>query len=384
MAGIYIHIPFCRKACLYCDFHFSTNLDNKKKLVDAICEEINSRHNYLESQTVNSIYFGGGTPSLLSPEELEQILATIHSNFVVNKKAEVTFELNPEDAEIIYLRAIKRLGINRLSIGLQSFDEDELKWMNRAHNAQQNFDCIKIAQQAGFDNISIDLIYGSKFQTIGTWKKTLQTAFELNTQHISSYNLTVENRTQLQHLIKEKKEKEVDSETSSQLFDILMEETKKNGFNQYEISNFCKPDFMAQHNSNYWKGLSYLGIGPSAHSYNGISRRFNVRSNAQYIQAIEGSKTFYEEEILTANDKYNEYILTRLRTEWGCDVLEIQNDFGKKYYAYFLSQLELYKQKNFVEIKQNTITLTKQGKHFADGIASDLFYTKKDDCNHYA
>src|ERR1700756_1266771 len=384
MAGIYIHIPFCRKACLYCDFHFSTNLDNKKKLVDAICEEINSRHNYLESQTVNSIYFGGGTPSLLSPEELEQILATIHSNFVVNKKAEVTFELNPEDAEIIYLRAIKRLGINRLSIGLQSFDEDELKWMNRAHNAQQNFDCIKIAQQAGFDNISIDLIYGSKFQTIGTWKKTLQTAFELNTQHISSYNLTVENRTQLQHLIKEKKEKEVDSETSSQLFDILMEETKKNGFNQYEISNFCKPDFMAQNNSNYWKGLSYLGIGPSAHSYNGISRRFNVRSNAQYIQAIEGSKTFYEEEILTANDKYNEYILTRLRTEWGCDVLEIQNDFGKKYYAYFLSQLELYKQKNFVEIKQNTITLTKQGKHFADGIASDLFYTKKDDCNHYA
>ena len=384
MAGIYIHIPFCRKACLYCDFHFSTNLDNKKKLVDAICEEINSRHNYLESQTVNSIYFGGGTPSLLSPEELEQILATIHSNFVVNKKAEVTFELNPEDAGINYLREIKKLGINRLSIGLQSFNDDELKWMNRAHNAQQNFDCIKIAQQAGFDNISIDLIYGSKFQTIGTWKKTLQTAFELNTQHISSYNLTVENRTQLQRLIKEKKEKEVDSETSSQLFDILMGETEKNGFNQYEISNFCKPDFMAQHNSNYWKGLSYLGIGPSAHSYNGISRRFNVRSNAQYIQAIEGSKTFYEEEILTANDKYNEYILTRLRTEWGCDVLEIQNDFGKKYYAYFLSQLELYKQKNFVEIKQNTITLTKQGKHFADGIASDLFYTKKDDCNHYA
>jgi len=383
MAGIYIHIPFCRKACLYCDFHFSTNLDNKKKLIDAICSEIKNRKNYLENETVNSIYFGGGTPSLLSLEELEQILSVIQTNFVVNEKAEVTFELNPEDAEINYLREIKKLGVNRLSVGLQSFDEEELKWMNRAHNAQQNFDCIKIAQQAGFDNISIDLIYGSKFQTTETWRRTLQTAFSLNTQHISSYNLTVESRTQLQHLIKEKKEKEVDSEMSSQLFDILIEEIERNGFNQYEISNFCKPGFMAEHNSNYWKGLSYLGVGPSAHSYNGVSRRFNVRSNAQYIQATESGKPFYEEEILTANDKYNEYILTRLRTEWGCDTQEIKNNFGEKYATYFLSQLEPYKQKNFISIKQNIITLNKQGKHFADGIASDLFYTKKDDSNNY-
>jgi oxygen-independent coproporphyrinogen-3 oxidase len=383
MAGIYIHIPFCRKACLYCDFHFSTNLDNKKKLVDAICTEIKNRKDYLENKTVNSIYFGGGTPSLLSPEELEQILSTTHTCFIVDKKAEVTFELNPEDAEINYLREIKKLGVNRLSIGLQSFNEEELKWMNRAHNAQQNFDCIKTAQQAGFDNISIDLIYGSKFQTPETWHETLRTAFGLNTQHISSYNLTVESRTQLQHLIKEKKEKEVDSEMSSQLFDILIEETEKNGFNQYEISNFCKPGFMAEHNSNYWKGLSYLGIGPSAHSYNGISRRFNVRNNAQYIHATENNKPFYEEEILTPNDKYNEYILTRLRTEWGCDTQEIKNNFGDKYATYFLSQLESYKQKNFVSIKQNIITLNKQGKHFADGIASDLFYTKKNDSNNY-
>lgn len=383
MAGIYIHIPFCRKACLYCDFHFSTNLDNKKKLVDAICKEIENRKEYLENKTVNSIYFGGGTPSLLSLEELEQILSTIQTNFNANEKAEVTFELNPEDAEINYLQEIKKLGVNRLSIGLQSFNEEELKWMNRAHNAQQNFDCIKIAQQVGFDNISIDLIYGSKFQTPETWRKTLRTAFDLNTQHISSYNLTVESRTQLQHLIKEKKEKDVDSEMSSHLFDILIEETEKNGFNQYEISNFCKPGFIAEHNSNYWKGLSYLGVGPSAHSYNGISRRFNVRSNAQYIQATESGKPFYEEEILTANDKYNEYILTRLRTEWGCDVEEMQKSFGEKYVTHFLNQLEPYKQKNFISINQNVITLNKQGKHFADGIASDLFYTKKDDSNNY-
>jgi oxygen-independent coproporphyrinogen-3 oxidase len=344
--------------------------------VNAICKEISSRKDYLENKVVKSIYFGGGTPSLLSLSELEQILHTLHANFVVEAKAEITFELNPEDAELNYLKEIKKLGINRLSIGLQSFNDAELKWMNRAHNAQQNVDCINMAQQAGFDNISIDLIYGSKFQTPDSWHKTLHTAFELNTQHISSYNLTVESRTQLQHLIKEKKEKEVDSEMSSQLFDILIEETEKNGFTQYEISNFCKPGFMAEHNSNYWRGLSYLGVGPSAHSYNGVSRRFNVRSNTQYIQAIENNKTFYEEEILTANDKYNEYILTRLRTEWGCDVEEMRNMFGEKYVAYFLSQVETYKQKNFIEIKQNTVTLNNQGQHFADGIASDLFYTR--------
>ncbi len=361
---------------MYCDFHFSTNLKNKKKLVDAICKEISCRKSYLENDTIKSIYFGGGTPSLLSLSELEQILSIVHANFIVDKKAELTFELNPEDAELNYLKGIKRLGINRLSVGLQSFNDEELKWMNRAHDVQQNFDCIKIAQQGGFDNISIDLIYGSKFQTPDTWNKALQTAFGLNVQHISSYNLTVENRTQLNHLIKEKKEKEVDSEISSQLFDILMEETARNGCTQYEISNFCNPGYMAIHNSNYWRGLSYLGIGPSAHSYNGVSRRFNVRSNTQYIQAIENNKPFYEEEILTANDKYNEYILTRLRTQWGCDIKEIKTFFGEKYAAYFLNQLEAYKQKNLIDIKQNTVTLSKQGKHFADGIASDLFYTK--------
>ena len=376
MSGIYIHIPFCRKACLYCDFHFSTNLEGKKQLVNAICKEISSRKDYLENKVVKSIYFGGGTPSLLSTLELGQVLAVVHTNFIVDAKAEITFELNPEDAEINYLKEAKKLGVNRLSVGLQSFNDEELKWMNRAHNAQQNFDCIKLIQQIGFENISIDLIYGSKFQTAGTWHKTLHTAFDLNVQHISSYNLTVENRTQLQHLIKEKKEKDVDSETSSQLFDILIEETEKNGFTQYEISNFCNPGFMAEHNSNYWRGLPYLGVGPSAHSYNGVSRRFNIRNNAQYIQATENDKPFSEEEILTVNDKYNEYILTRLRTQWGCDIKEIEISFGEKYADYFLVQLEAYKQKNFIEIKQNNITLNKQGKHFADGIAADLFYTR--------
>ena len=375
MSGIYIHIPFCRKACLYCDFHFSVNLENKKYLIDAICKEITSRKNYLEDETITSIYFGGGTPSLLSLPELEQILSVVHTNFVLDKKAELTFELNPEDAEINYLKKIKTLGVNRLSIGLQSFNDEELKWMNRAHTVKQNTGSVKTAQQAGFDNISIDLIYGSKFQTAKTWYETLHTAFSLHTQHISSYNLTVESRTQLHHLIKDKKETEVDSELSAQQFNILIEETEKHGFIQYEISNFGKEGYMAKHNSSYWKGAYYLGIGPSAHSYNGVARRFNVRSNAQYMQAIENDKSFYEEEILTANDTYNEYILTRLRTQWGCDVKEIEALFGEKYKAYFLKQLEPHKQKNFFDIKQNRITLTKHGRHFADGIAADLFYT---------
>jgi len=371
MSGLYIHIPFCRKACVYCDFHFSTNLENNTKLVDTICKEIESRKDYLSDKKLNSIYFGGGTPSILTISEIRKIMQTIHANFELVPMAEITFELNPEDAALNYLKELRELGINRLSIGIQSFNDEELKWMNRANDVQQSFDCIKNAQQAGFHNISIDLIYGSKFQTPESWRKTLQTAFELNTQHISSYNLTVENKTQLDHLIRAKKEKEIDSETSAQLFNILMEETEKNGFVHYEISNFCKPGFMAVHNSNYWKGAHYLGVGPSAHSYNGMSRSFNIKSNTQYIQSLESGRSYSEEEILSPENKYNEYVLTRLRTEWGCDVMEMEKLFGKKYVDHFLKQIEKHKQ--HLIINKNIVTLSKQGKHFADGIASDLF-----------
>jgi oxygen-independent coproporphyrinogen-3 oxidase len=373
VSGLYLHIPFCRKACVYCDFHFSTNLESKSKLVDAICKEIAITREYLTDKKLSSIYFGGGTPSVLSVSELKNILQCVHANFEVDSKAEITFELNPEDADINYLKEIKALGINRLSIGLQSFNEEELKWMNRAHTVQQSFDCIKNVQSAGFDNISIDLIYGSKFQTPESWRNTLLTAFELNTQHISSYNLTVESKTQLGHLVKAKKENDVDSEISAQLFNVLMEETEKKGFVHYEISNFCRPGFMALHNSNYWKGAHYLGVGPSAHSYNGTARSFNVKSNAQYIQSIESGKNFSEEEILTTENKYNEYVLTRLRTEWGCDVAEMEKLFGKKYIEHFLKEIQKHKQ--HLLFNKNIVTLTKQGKHFADGIASDLFFT---------
>jgi oxygen-independent coproporphyrinogen III oxidase len=382
MRGLYIHIPFCRKACTYCDFHFSTNLEKKGKLVDAICKEIVARKNFFtechsersaESQNkLSSIYFGGGTPSTLSIDEVKKILDIIHASFDVDKNAEITFELNPEDADPEYLKEIRKVGVNRLSIGLQSFNDEELQWMNREHSAQQSVDCVANAKKAGFENISIDLIYGSKFQNEESWIATLQKVFDLDVPHISSYNLTIEGKTKLNHLLQQKAEPEIDSELSSRLFDILMEETAKNSFEHYEISNFCKPGSMAVHNSSYWKDAHYLGVGPAAHSYNGISRRFNVRSNAQYMQNIEEGKSYYEEEILTDKDKYNEYVLTRLRTNWGCDLHEMEKLFEEKFTSHFKNGIQ--KQKEYIIVNNNSVTLNKQGKHFADGIAADLFY----------
>jgi oxygen-independent coproporphyrinogen-3 oxidase len=373
MPGLYIHIPFCRKACIYCDFHFSTNLEKQEQLVNAICKEIKERRNYLTGKKLNSIYFGGGTPSVLNVTEVKKILDSVYDSFEVNKSIEITFELNPEDAELKYLAEIRKLGVNRLSVGLQSFNNEELQWMNRVHTAQQSVDCIKIAKEAGFENISIDLIYGSRFQTEKSWKETLQKVFELNVPHISSYNLTIEGKTKLNSLLQKKEEAEVDTELSSRLFDILMEETQNHGYEHYEISNFCKPGFMAVHNSSYWKGAHYLGVGPAAHSYNGASRRFNVKSNSGYTQAIEAGKNYWEEEVLTEADKYNEYVLTRLRTNWGCDTDEIAEQFGHKYKEYFLRNLHQYE--TYISRNKNKITLNQKGKHFADGIASDLFLT---------
>jgi oxygen-independent coproporphyrinogen-3 oxidase len=304
--------------------------------------------------------------------EVEKILKTAHAAFEVENNAEITFELNPEDADPEYLSAIRKLGVNRLSIGLQSFNDEELKWMNRAHSAQQSVDCISNAKKAGFENISVDLIYGSKFQSEESWRDALQKVFDLNVAHISSYNLTIEGKTKLYSLLQQKAEPEVDSELSSRLFDILMEETSKAGYMHYEISNFCKPGSMAVHNSSYWKGAHYLGVGPAAHSYNEVSRSFNVRSNSQYLQCIEEGKPYFEEEELTDKDKYNEYVLTRLRTNWGCDLDEMKKLFDGEFVAHFLKQVRNHKNK--IEIKGHIITLTKTGKHFADGIAADLFF----------
>lgn len=372
MAGIYLHIPFCKQACTYCDFHFSTLLKNKPELVKAICKEIELRKDYLATKKIESIYFGGGTPSLLSKEELQNIFTTLSNYFVWDKQIEITLECNPDDLTKEKLQELKTTGVNRLSIGLQSFNDEELKWMNRAHTAEESETCVKLAQNIGFDNITIDLIYGSKFQTIESWKQTLQKAIDLNVQHISSYNLTVEKKTKLGIDVLKGKEKEVDDEKSAEQFLIMIEVLEKNGFIHYEISNFAKPGYIALHNSNYWKGEKYLGLGPSAHSFNGKTRQWNIANNNTYIKAMNEGGEYFEIENLTPENRYNEYVLTGLRTIWGCDTNYIQANLGAELANHFVNEMEKQNRSLF-EKEKSTYRLTKKGRLLADKIAMDLF-----------
>lgn len=376
MAGLYLHIPYCRKACLYCDFHFSTQLDTKSNLVDALIKEIELRKDYANNEEIKTIYFGGGTPSVLSDEELKRILDTIRNTHSVIENAEVTLEANPDDLTEEKVKALKALGINRLSIGLQSFYDEELQWMNRSHNAEQSIQSVKLAQANGIENITIDLIYGSKFQTLETWKKNLEQAFLLNVPHISAYNLTIEEKTVLGKLNARGKEPDINDSFSKDCFDLLINETKANGFTHYEISNFAKGDKLSQHNSSYWKGEKYIGIGPSAHSFNGITRQWNVSNNNVYINSLKENKIPFTEENLSLEEKYNEYILTGLRTMWGVNSDRILDLFGEDLHHYFLSEIQNYLAKEIEIQNKNTYVLTNIGKHLADRISSDLFYVK--------
>jgi oxygen-independent coproporphyrinogen-3 oxidase len=340
-------------------------------LIHSISKEIGQRFNYLKNNNLDSIYFGGGTPSLLSEQEFELIFDELKKHFVFDSKTEITIETNPDDISIDNLKIWKRLGINRLSIGLQSFIDEELVWMNRAHNAKQSIDSVLLAQDHGFDNITIDLIYGSKFQDLKTWEKTLKTAVDLNTQHISSYNLTIENKTTLGKKNSIGKEPSINDDLSSQQFLMISDFLTKANFIHYEISNFGKPGFFAKHNSNYWLQKEYLGVGPSAHSYNGSSRQWNLKNNNLYIKAIDQNLSYFEKEELSLKDRFNEYVLTRLRTIWGCDVEEIKLFFGEKLLEHFLKMVE-QKKTDFEETKGIYI-LTNHARLYADGIASDFF-----------
>ncbi len=371
MAGIYIHIPFCKQACTYCDFHFSVNTKSKTDLINAIIKEIDLRKNYLANSTIETIYFGGGTPSILSTSELEMILNKLRKECNVVSNAEITIECNPDDLTKQKLSELKQLGFNRLSIGLQSFNEEELKWMNRAHNARESLDSVRLTQDAGFKNITIDLIYGSKFQDQNSWQKTLETVLSLNVQHISAYNLTIEAKTKLGVNHQKGIEPSINDELSADQFKMMVAVLESNGFIQYEISNFGKPDFFSKHNSNYWLGSHYLGLGPSAHSYNGISRQWNVSSNSAYISHLNKSEKYFEEEILTDKEKHNEYILTRLRTIWGCDRNEIEQKFGRNVLNHFDEIVNKYK--NYFIANKNVITLNLEGKLRADFLASEFF-----------
>lgn len=371
MAGIYIHIPYCKQACSYCDFHFSTNLNTKNELVKAIVLEMEIRYNYLTNKKLDSIYFGGGTPSLLNKTEFTAIFEALGRDFIYDNASEITIETNPDDISKENLIMWKDLGINRLSIGLQSFNDNELKWMNRAHNASQSVNSVLLAQDAGFNNITIDLIYGSKFQDLKTWESTLLRTVSLNTQHISSYNLTIENKTVLGIQNAKGKEPAINDELSSKQFLMMADILKQNNFIHYEISNFGRPGFFAKHNSNYWLQKQYLGVGPSAHSFNGTSRQWNVKNNNLYIKALKQNTSYFEKEELSVKDRFNEYVLTRLRTIWGCDVNEINLLFGEKIKDHFLKIVN--EKKNDLEENNGVYTLTTTARLYADGIAADFF-----------
>ena len=374
MSGIYIHIPFCKQACNYCDFHFSTSLQHKEALVQSIIKEIDLRGNYLTDKNVETIYFGGGTPSLLSEKELSIILEKIYKTYRVSPLAEITMECNPDDLNNTKLQELKSNHINRLSIGLQSFNEEELIWMNRAHTAKESESSVKRAQDKGFENITIDLIYGSKFSNLSNWKQTLQKAIDLQVVHISSYNLTVEEKTKLGHDVAKKKEGLIDEEKSAELFLEMIEILQKNKFIHYEISNFGKEHFFSKHNSNYWKGKHYLGLGPSAHSFDGQSRQWNVANNNSYINKITNNgSSYFEIEQLTKANQFNEYVLTSLRTIWGIDATNLETNFPSDYVSSFKKEATLYIQREEIIFINNTYTLTSKGKLLADKIASELF-----------
>ncbi len=386
MAGIYLHIPFCKQACYYCDFHFSTSLKRKSEMIQAIADELILRKVEL-TETIETIYFGGGTPSLLSIDEIQFLLDTIYTNFDVIENPEITLEANPDDllrrhTELVEVQSksifedYKKVGINRLSIGIQSFFEDDLKSMNRAHTASESQNCLSVATRH-FENITIDLIYGIPNLSVKKWKQNLQIAFDLGVNHISSYALTVEPKTALASFIKSGKYPPIDEGLASEHFDILVEETTEKGFIQYEISNFGKRDFFSKHNTSYWQGKSYLGVGPSAHSFNGAQRSWNVSNNAKYLKSIQEKMLPNEIETLSITDKYNEYIMTGLRTIWGVSLDKVADEFGEDYRNHLLSAKDKSFNAGLLEIvKENDdfiLKTTQKGKFFADGIASELF-----------
>jgi oxygen-independent coproporphyrinogen-3 oxidase len=372
MPGIYIHIPFCKQACYYCDFHFSTSLKKKSELVTALAKELILRKDELKNQTVETIYFGGGTPSLLTIDELQFLISEVYKNYIVIETPEITLEANPDDLSKDLIVQLSNSPVNRLSIGVQSFFEADLKLMNRAHNAEEAKACLQEATKH-FDNISVDLIYGIPGLTNENWIKNIETVLSYNIPHISSYALTVEPKTALDTFIKKGIIENVDDDLAQEQFHILIEKLEESGFVHYELSNFGKPDYFSKNNSAYWQGKSYLGIGPSAHYFNGNERGWNVRNNSKYIKALEQNILPIEIEVLSTTDKYNEYVMTGLRTMWGVSLERVEQDFGIMYKNYLLEQATFHLKNEMLYLNDGKILVTKKGKFLSDGIASDLF-----------
>ena len=374
MSGIYIHIPYCKQACYYCNFHFSISTKNKAKVVEAMLKEL-----YIKSQNYNdiveTIYFGGGTPSFLETEEINCLTEAVFNNFKTASNLEITLEANPDDLTIKKLKELSKSKINRLSIGVQSFNDHDLKIMNRAHNSKDANRCVKNAKKY-FDNLSIDLIYGMPESTLESWEHNLDIAVSYNTNHISSYALTIEPKTALEKYVEKGLVKLLDEEIIFKQYKLMLRRLSNENYINYELSSFAKDGYFSKNNTAYWLRKNYIGIGPSAHSFDGISRSWNISNNNLYLKAIEENKMYYKTEKLTKTDQYNEYVMTGLRTIWGISLDFLKDNFGTKYQNHFVEKSKKYIYSKHLILKNNVIKTTIEGKFLADGIASELFIVK--------
>lgn len=382
MAGIYIHVPFCAKRCAYCDFYTQTNHNLINEYVDAVCKEIELRKDYLHNESIKTIYFGGGTPSQLSPEQIEKIMAQLGRFYDLSACEEFTLEANPDDLTDEFLsRLLALVPINRISMGVQSFDDDDLRFLNRRHSAAQAKEAVALCRKHGITNISIDLIYGLPDQTLEKWERNIQEAIALETPHLSAYHLIYEEGTPLYKLWEKGKVKQADEELSVEMFKMLIDELEKAGIEQYEISNFAKDGAYSKHNTSYWQATPYLGLGPSAHSFDGTNREWNVASIKQYVESIHANTVNREIEELDTRTRYNDYILTGLRTKWGIELDFIASNFGADYLSYCLEQAEPFLKEGLLMRDNNTVRLSREGIFISDGIMSDLM--KLDDTESY-
>lgn len=372
MAGIYIHVPFCKQLCYYCDFHFSLSLRFKDDMLASILQEVNLRSQYLDKQEIKTVYFGGGTPSVLQIEDLRIILAKLSEDYTISPTAEITLEANPDDLTVEYLNGLKSLGFNRLSIGIQSFIDDELRTMNRRHTANEGEQAVHRAKEMGFENITLDLIYGLPNSTLQTWEYSLQRALDLDIQHFSCYHLGIEAKTAFANFKKNGQITEVDENNSLEQYNLLCEYMKNAGYEHYEVSNFAKPNFYSQHNSSYWNGTPYLGLGPSAHSFNGLNRQWNINHNRRYMEAISRGTSFYEVEELSTTERFNDYLITHLRTSKGVNLHTLETEFPRMYAA-FAKGFEKYSASDLGNSIGGYFHLTEKGLFQSDAIIADLF-----------
>ena len=374
MAGIYIHIPFCKRRCIYCDFFSTTQSEKKSAYVRALCRELGMRHDYVEGEEIETIYLGGGTPSQLTEEELKAIFASIYHIYEVKEDAEITLEANPDDLTPEYVAMLRQLPINRISMGIQTFQEETLKLLHRRHTAVQAIEAFRRCREAGFRNISIDLMYGLPGETLETWMQDLRQAINLRPEHISAYHLIYEEDTALWKLREQHQVEEADEDLSVSLFETLIDRLTEAGYQHYEISNFCLSGMHSRHNSSYWTGKKYLGCGPSAHSFNGVSRQWNVASLEGYIKGVEEGELDYEVEELDLYTRYNDYVLTSIRTCWGMSLSKLRSEFGEELYRYCMRMAKPHEDQGVLENREGVLRLTRKGIFVSDGIMSDLMW----------